>query len=397
MNNPYTPGIAGSPPVLAGRDEELQEIFELTDRLVDGQRIHQETILYGPRGNGKTSLLHKVTEELEEDSRVRPIFVQAPSIRTPEQVYRKLLGESPPSQQTDTTRIKGDLGFSSTRIGGEHETSKVTEIISVDREESCIARMNEEPTLLMVDEAQRISSESLDAILALTDAARRGKTKFAVILAGTPMLPSHLRKMDVSYLNRAPRRRMERLDTESTHTALFQPMESAGFNLQLSESQRHRLIEQTQCYPHFIQSVGHAIWDAVEQSGHNDVDATSITQAKPRWEKRIKDMYEDRLSEIDERELTLYARALAGWFRGGASRIYADDVTKAILKCKEDADATSVRTALEDLGYIWRSAEHALEYEPGIPSLMDHVHSEVREREDPNLGRSSKEDLDLEL
>ncbi|MXW52756.1 MAG: AAA family ATPase [Gammaproteobacteria bacterium] len=251
--NPYTPGVAGPPPVLAGRDEELQQFDELSNRLAEGRHIHQETILYGPRGNGKTTLLHKVTEKLETSPQIKPVFVQAPIIGTPDRLHRKLLGESPPSQQMETTRVRGNLGPLGTSVGGALETSEMTETTPEDREERCIAAMNDKPVLLMIDEAQRITGETLAAILSLTDAARRGKTKFAVIFSGTPGLPEHLKRQDATYLERAQSIRMERLDEESTRTALFQPFEEAGYKNRLNASDESRLIEQTQRYPHFIQ------------------------------------------------------------------------------------------------------------------------------------------------
>ena len=105
MRNPYTPGIGGFPPVFAGRDEELREIDDLTDGLATGQSVPRETILYGPRGNGKTTLLHHVERKLEKNSRVYPVFVHSPSVPTPPQsLHQKLLRETDPSQLTETSQ-----------------------------------------------------------------------------------------------------------------------------------------------------------------------------------------------------------------------------------------------------------------------------------------------------
>lgn len=385
MSNPYTPGIAGSPPVLAGRDEELREIEQLTIDLAAGRRIHQETILYGPRGNGKTTLLHRVTEDLERSSKVKPVFVQAPVIRTPEQLYWKLLSKSSPTQQTETTRLKGDLGAFGTSLGGAIETAEVTYTTSGEHEERCIAAMNDEPTLLMVDEAQRIQSETLDAILSITDAARRGKTKFAVILAGTPTLPSHIRGMDVSYLNRAPRRRIERFDVTSSEIALFQPMENAGYDIQLNKTERDRLIEWTQYYPHFIQCIGYAIWDIVERAGRREIDFETVLEAKSSWEEEINVMYEDRFQELDAMGLVPYATAVAsacvGPKSGSSGLIDVQDIRTVILGVNADAPAHEVVIELASLGYVWPAKGAGHLYEPCIPSLMDHLLGIARDRE----------------
>ena len=378
--NPYTPGVAGPPPVLAGRDEELEQFDELSTRLAEGRRIHQETILYGPRGNGKTTLLHKFTERLEMSSKVKPVFVQAPIIRTPDRLLRKLLGESPPSQQMETTRVRGNLGALETSVGGALETSEMTETTPEDREERCIAAMNDEPVLLMVDEAQRITGETLAAILSLTDAARRGKTKFAVVFSGTPGLPEHLKRQDATYLERARSIRMERLDEESTRTALFQPFEDAGYTNRLNASDESRLIEQTQHYPHFIQCAGYAIWDVAEDTDNREIDALTLTAAEPAWEKEMTSMYAALYRELSKNLLEPYAEAIALAFQE-EKVLDVTDIRKIIADVDPDVNPQQPIVRLEDLGYIWWAEGKGNLYEPGIPSLMGHVLEIAHDRE----------------
>lgn len=379
--NPYTPGVAGSPPVLAGRDEELQQFDVLSTRLAEGRRIHQETILYGPRGNGKTTLLHKVTETLETSSQVKAVFVQAPMIRTPDRLHRKLLGESPPFQQTETTRVRGTLGALGTSVGSALERSEMTETTPEDREERCIAAMNDEPVLLMVDEAQRITGETLAAILSLTDSARRGKTKFAVVFSGTPGLPEHLKRQDATYLERAQSIRMERLDEESTRIALFQPFEEAGYKNRLSASDESRLIEQTQHYPHFIQCAGYAIWDVAEDTDNREINTLTLTAAEPAWEKEMTRMYAARYQELSKSLLEPYAEALALAFQREKFLDVAD-IRKIIAYVDPDVNPQQPIVRLEDLGYIWLAEGKGNLYEPGIPSLMGHVLGIARDREE---------------
>lgn len=52
MSNPFTPGFAGSPPVFAGRDEEVSEFDEMVERISEGHCGDAEIILHGPRGTG---------------------------------------------------------------------------------------------------------------------------------------------------------------------------------------------------------------------------------------------------------------------------------------------------------------------------------------------------------
>ena len=55
--NPYAPGAGTRPPVLAGRDKEIEAYEILLDRLKDGT-AGQSMIVTGLRGVGKTVLLN---------------------------------------------------------------------------------------------------------------------------------------------------------------------------------------------------------------------------------------------------------------------------------------------------------------------------------------------------
>lgn len=363
--NPFPPEAAGPPSVLAGRDEELRQIQKLTDDLADGQWVHNETILYGPRGNGKTTLLLKVTADLKKGSKVKPVLVQTPTITSPGQLFQRLLGE----------------------------TFDVTETTFHYWEEKCIATMAMEPTLLMVDEAQTITDDVVAAILWLTDVARRGKTKFAVIFAGTPTLPLYLIRF-AGYLERTQQIRMERLDVESTRTALFQPFEDAGWNNRLNQSQESSLLERTQQYPYFIQCIGHAIWDAAEREGNIEINARTLASAKPHWEQDVTSMYTGGYQELARNRLIPCAEAIATEFQR-AGRVDVVRIREIIAEIAPDAVVKERINQLEGLGYIWADAEKHFLYKPGIPSLMDHVLGHARDREKAKQQRAH-DDAELE-
>ena len=58
--NPFRPGIGSPPPILAGRDAELDIAGKLLDGLSGGAVTSQGILLYGPRGTGKTALLDRI-------------------------------------------------------------------------------------------------------------------------------------------------------------------------------------------------------------------------------------------------------------------------------------------------------------------------------------------------
>lgn len=353
--NPYTPGVAGIPPILAGRERELDIVDRLIAHLSARKPADDNIVLFGPRGNGKTTLLHYKCKVLQESTwgDLVIVFVLAPVMKTRDELHRRLLREIAPQNAARS--------------------------FSKDLEKVCIAEMCEKPTLLMVDEAQRISLDAMDGILSLAGASQRGETNFRFILAGTPDLPPHLEKMKMQDLKKTYYVRMERLDPQSTRRALFQPLEAAGFDLRLTEAEEKDLIGQTQNYPHFIQCAGHAIWNAVERTGSTDVNAYVVAAARPEIQDSINQMFQLRLIELWEDQLFDFAHALARVFSDGRSSMYVQDIESAILNCDASADAARVRAQLSALGYIWESGGNSHRFEPGIPSLMGFVLDVVRD------------------
>ena len=53
----------------------------------------------------------------------------------------------------------------------------------------------------------------------------------------------------------------------------------------------------------------------------------------------------------------------------------------SLLSATPATDPVKVMNGLVALGYIWETEENSMEFEPGIPSLMDHVLSKVRARD----------------
>lgn len=400
MSNPYTPGYDRVPPVFAGRERETDILDRMAESLESGAYGDRDLIVYGPRGNGKTALLSFTHKRLKERSKVRSIIVDPSDVPTPVEVYEILLETPRPTERTITTEGDARAEFLGTGAIARRSTSQVFESTIADLKKRCIDLMTKKPTILLVDEGHEITGDSLRAILSLSRASNREETNFRFVLSGTPDLPSHLRRIGPMYLNRARRLRLERLDIESATTALFQPMENAGYDVELDGAERERLIERTQCYPHFIQSIGHAIWDVAEAQGNRRVDMGSLVDAKPLWEEEINTMYEDRFQELDSKDLVPYATAVAAAFAGPTSvhngYIDVHDIRKVVKGVSADAPAHEVVNELSSLGYVWpaRGAGHL--YEPGIPSLMDHMLGIARDREIPSLQKSIDDKFDLE-
>ncbi len=381
MSNPFTPGFAGSPPVFSGRDEQIGEIDEVLERIAEGHCQDVEIILHGPRGIGKTTLLHHVVRRMENASEIRPILVVAPEIATPYDLYCTLLVELVYSRETVTTQGGAQLGLSGTNIRESRETTRMFESTPAELRKRCIDAMAEQPTLLMVDEAHRISSSALDSILLVTNAARRGKTKFGFVMAGVPSLPDLLGRMNATFLERANSIRLERLDAASAKDALTRPFEQAGYEIRLNSEDEDRLVEQTQRYPYFIQCAGHAIWRTAERSDSWKLDVELVESARPVWERRITRMYAARYRELARRNLLPFAHVVAAEYKTSESLDVAK-LRSLIGQVNSDIDPQEPLDELEALGFMVAAEGGGNLYEPGIPSLMDHVMGIERAREE---------------
>lgn len=368
----------------------------MVERISEGHCGDAEIILHGPRGTGKTTLLHHVVRRMEDASDVRPILVVAPEVATPDELYCTLLEESVPSGESVTSQSGTQIGFGGTNIRGSRETTRVFESTPAELMRRCIDSMTEQPTLLMVDEAHRVSSPALDSILSITNAARGGRTKFGFVLAGIPGLPDLLGRMDATFLERANSIRLELLDVASAEDALIRPFEEAGYRIQLNSEDKSRLIKQTQRYPYFIQCTGHAIWRTAERSDSWDLDAELVESARPVWERRITRMYAARYRELARRNLLPFAHVVATEYKKLG---ILDVVTLRSLmsQVNPDIDPQESLDELEALGYMVAAEGGGNLYEPGIPSLMDHVMAIERGREEHKHGHSRDDESEREL
>lgn len=384
MENPYTPGYGAVPPVLAGREEELNEVREVASRLLSNESYPRDIILFGPRGNGKTALLGTVQRELKNERKLQVVKIMASHIADRESLSRHLFHVSPKTRETNRTNGAPNCE------GGERARAHVFQSSSPDVLALARKRWPGKATLLTVDEAHRITQTAVDEIAALAQEGKDGTFAFNFVLCGPPGLKSHLRSLDATFLNRANEIRLGRLSLDESEEALFIPLLSAGFEVDLDPDQKRGVVANTQGYPHFIQCVGHALWNGAENHA-NRVDGKALHEAKCNYERHITAMYGERLSELSEQRLVEPAVAIAKLFENDDSPI--PELTLlgtigAVVRNLDDERRYELMKKFISLGYIWQARDGQLDYEPGIPSLMSHVLAGHQRW----LDRKSKED-----
>ena len=361
--NPFRPGIGSPPPILAGRDAELDIAGKLLDGLSGGAVTSQGILLYGPRGTGKTALLDRIAGEAVQRG-----------VQT---------GELSPDALTDrdalVAEVREQAGLNLSRltgvqvggIGATAERAPLTRNLS-----SMLAGWLEAAPFglaLLMDEVHTVDPSVGRGLFGALHSVARKSMPLLVVAAGTPDAPRRLRRSG-TYMERAfVRFRIGRLGASAARRALSAPAAAAG--RRMSEGVADMLASEAQCYPYFIQLVGSAAWKAAERLG--PADTLSATAARAGIEDArpiIEDFYGDRWIEAEEHGLDDVLPAVASLFREEGPRVDGATV-RELLKGLTDTGGqrswSDLRASLMDQGILWETAPGA--WEMGIPSFADHV------------------------
>lgn len=360
---PFAPGAGGLPPCLAGRDREQNEIDDYLDVLRSGEPPPSTLIFYGPRGNGKTTLLNW-TKRQALGHGVRSVRLDPSQILTVESLARDL------SPDSWLTRIFEGVSWRGTEVRlRKPEASNVTK---------ALARLvKKSPTVFLIDEAHTLETTLGAQLLQAAQTLASDGEPLLLVLAGTPSLPSHLRKMHATFWERSSIFPLQRLDQRASSEAIRTPFKEQGYHI--APEALESMIEDSHGYPYFLQLWGRALWIQVRQSVR-PIGMEEVNRVRPRVEETRNRFYLERYQELKDRGLVALAVALAQAYEGSDSMddYKVDEVLKRALEADDQMTRSSelmqVRQALHDLGYIWSpgGARKSL-YISGIPSLMSFV------------------------
>ena len=371
----FKPGPGGLPPYLAGREREQQICRAFLDRLRQGAAPPRDLILYGPRGNGKTTLLSWLHEVARERDAVDVIHLTPAAVPTEEKLVRRLL-----SPTWWRRLLPGEVSISGVRwrAGQSADAPALDEVLA--------ARTGKKPLLLLLDEAHTLDAGVDHALLNAGQIVGR-KQPFLLVLAGTPHLESRLSEMDVSFWSRSELLPIGRLDAAATADALRLPL--AGENVAVDDDALAQLVAANQGYPYFVQLLGEALWRRVVAGGlpsagrritRADVEAVRADFGEKRGR-----YYLQRYNELQDQGLLPAARAVAEAFekreRLAGAQLEAA-VRRGLGERADEKRTAATAKALGHLGYIWRP-DAVPTWEAGIPSLMDYVRTHTPAAEQP--------------
>ena len=241
-----------------------------------------------------------------------------------------------------------------------------------------IARCRKRPLAVLLDEAHTLD---LDVGRLLLNASQnvRANAPFLLILAGTPGLAEHLGAMNASFWDRLDDGRLGigLLSDRAARAALVEPLEA--HDVTIDAEALDAVVEDSQHYPYFIQIWGRALWRQHTATGAAHLTAVHGSAARRDVVTRVADYYEGRYLELDRSGNLAVAEHVAAKARCRPMLTY-EELKAAVAEglAPPDPPRQAVHEALaglQRLGFVWRPPGQAppARYEPGIPSLMDHV------------------------
>ncbi len=368
--NPFRPGFGLDPAHMGARPDVEGPLLDMLRALQNGEPGAQAAFLYGPRGNGKTVLLHWLARQAEENRSGPPILLvrMGPNdLDTSDSLARSFRRAAARWQrQLENVRVElkaNLLGLLSIEIGtaGRDPMPALEDWLAG----------SDTPLLLTLDEAHEARPEAVGRLLRALQIAGEHRP-VAVAMAGTPGLTRMLGAAHVSFWSRGRKLPVGLLSAEAAEAVVARPFLDAGLDADADAAAE--LAAAADRYPYFLQLYGEAAWRAVEGTDIGGLLPEHVTLARKAAETPRRLYYTDRYDEFDREASLPVARAVALAFREAGGEL-SRPALDAVL-ARETDRVTGMRDFLIDKGFIWRGAEDRA-WTPGIPSLMDYMIEET--------------------
>lgn len=362
--NPYAPGAGTKPPVLVGRDPELESFAILLERLENGY-AEKSMIITGLRGVGKTVLLDIFREKAEQRNWATVEWevdkVSSLESKIPFLVRRALLQLAPKARWTDRARRAAAIlksftltfnpdggvtaGLNVDALSGAGDSGALAEDLSdlfVALGEA--ARERRTGVILLLDEIQYLEQEELEALIAALHKCARRSLPITLVGAGLPQMP-RLTGEARSYSERLFRfPQIDKLDLDTdARAALVVPAQELGVEYQ--DSAIDFIVTYTQGYPYFLQEYGKVLWDEASES---PISGEEASQVLPLVEARLDESFfrvrADRATGAELHYLVAMARL-------GSQPQAASEVARALDR--RSAQVGPIRARLIEKGLLY--------------------------------------------
>lgn len=281
--NPYSMGAGNPPPALTGREAQEQQFRTLLARLRGGLS-DRSMIVSGLRGVGKTVLLLEFEGiakdvgwtaprpfEIKSDTNFRSELADAAYQALLQLSARKAIGER---LRSFSGLLRGfkigassdgsvEFSFDPDAISGstgnlEHDLTNLFEELGQ------AAREHDTGVVFLIDEMQFLARGELEAVAAAMHRMSQRQLPVALVGAGLPQLPGLM--IDAkSYAERLfAYPKLGPLSADAARQALVAPARAR--DVAWDDDALARIVEESGCYPAFIQAYGKEAWNHAPRS-----------------------------------------------------------------------------------------------------------------------------------
>jgi len=362
-DNPYTPNAGARPPLLVGRDDQMETFDVLLERLRRGY-TEQSMLITGLRGVGKTVLLTEfelrarerdwttVEAEITKSAQFGPRMAQL--------IRRALLQVAPRAKWEDRARraarvLKSfqltvtpngslTLGWDEEPIEGYADSGDLSEdttdvLVALGE----AAQAQGSGVVFLFDEVQFLATQEFEALIAALHKTVQRQLPITLVGAGLPQLP-RLAGEAKSYAERLFKfPHIGELERDEAAQALVEPAKKLG--VEYGAAAVDAIIEYTQGYPYFLQEYGNVVWDLAPQS---PITVDDVKEAQTAVEEKLdSSFFRVRAERMTELELQ-YMRAMAEL---GSEPQQAKEVARLLQRTSEQLGPT--RSRLIDKGLLY--------------------------------------------
>lgn len=400
--NPYTPGAGARPPLLAGRDAELEDFRIAFERLGAGQ-FARSFILDGLRGVGKTVLLNEadviareygwissgVVECNEDDSlpllmarlcqrALRKISTGKRIGTAVERAMGVLRAFTVTADSSGTWRFNIDAqAVRGVADSGDPET----DIVELLAEVGGAASEHSSGAAFFLDELQFLGKHDMALLAAAMHGISQQNAPVLLIAAGLPQLPLLLKNAKPYSERLFDYRTIEGLPRPTAAAALAVPAERLQASFETAALER--ILDRSGGYPHFLQQWGETAWREAEGPvitlGDVEVAEELVNDELDR--RFFRDRYE-RATEAEQ----IYMAAMADL---GDGRHTSSEV--AVHMGVKGRDLSVRRAGLIEKGLIFNPAGTQLDFTvPQFAAYLRRIHP-FDATEHPSRGRPRKQ------
>lgn len=325
--NPFSPGAGTPPPELAGRDDLREAVRVAAERVRRGLPA-KSVLMVGLRGVGKTVLLDRMREDMEAAG-IQTIRIEAPERRSlpallAPQLRQALLRLSRNEQAREFGHraLRALAGFAKAlklkyqdiEVGIDFEPEPgLADNGDLEHDLQALletagqaARKADTALIMFIDELQYVEEAQLAALIVALHRAAQRQLPVMLVGAGLPQLRGNMGEAK-SYAERLfdfPE--VGALAPDDAARAIVKPL--ADLKVAIEEPALRRLLEETHCYPYFLQEWGKHAWDVADASPITKADVRQASkEALAGLDESFFRVRFDRLTPSEKR----YMRAMA--------------------------------------------------------------------------------------